>query len=80
VAVFTADFPLNARVGLDLNLSLTHDQPGLELSKAAFILGAGPGATFYFGKWSVSPMVSLCSALGAGGWSLLPAVNVGYTL
>lgn len=75
---FTADFPLGDRVGLDLNVTFIHDQAGTDFAHASFFIGAGPGATFFFGKQAISPFVSVF--YGAGGFSLVPGINFSSTL
>jgi hypothetical protein len=76
---FTADFPLGPRLGFDLNVTLLHDQPGLDIARSAFFLGAGPGLSIFLGAWTISPFVSAFAGLSAGGWSLAPGVNVAWT-
>lgn len=79
VLVLTCDYALSERVGLDLNVALIHDQPGLRFLESQFFLGAGPGVTFFFGKWAVSPFVSFFGGLSAPGLSVVPGVNVART-
>ncbi len=80
VLVGTADFPLSERVGLDLNLALIHDQPGVKFDHADFYVGGGPGLSFFFGKWTVSPYLSIFAGLVTPGASFVPGVNLARTL
>ncbi len=79
VLVGTADFPLGAHVGFDLNLALIHDQPGLHFDKSDFFVGGGPGLSFFFGRWTLSPFVSIFAGLTTPGASVVPGVNVART-
>lgn len=74
----TADFPLTSRLGLDVNVTLIHDQAGTDFARASFFIGGGPGVTFFFGKQAISPFISFF--YGAGGASLVPGINFSSTL
>ncbi len=76
VGAFTADFPVGKIVGIDLVLTLVHDQLGLEFDDAAFYLGLGAGASFLWDEWTLSPSVSVFRGLNVDGWSLVPAFNL----
>lgn len=83
VLTLTFDYSVAPWMGVDLNLGLIHDMEafnfaGPAFAASTFFLGGGPGVTFLFGKWSVSPGVNLFYGLNAPGWALVPAVNVGY--
>jgi hypothetical protein len=80
VAAGTLDFPLSKRVGVDLNLTLIHDMPGVRLADSLFYLGLGPGASIFLGRWAISPYVGFFTGLSAPGWSLVPGLNVACTL
>jgi hypothetical protein len=67
-------------VGFDLNLALIHDQPGVDFSKADLFAGGGPGLSFFFGKWVVSPYVSIFAGLTTPGPSVVFGINVARTL
>ena len=75
-----ADFALNDRLGLDLDVTLLHDQPGAHFEEAALLLGGGVGCSVFLGKWTVSPFVNVFHGLNVPGWSLVPGVNVAFTL
>ncbi len=79
VGVLTLDYGLSDRVGLDLNVAFIHDQPGLKFAEAQFFLGAGPGASFFFGKWTLSPFVNFFGGLTVAGASIVPGLNLGRT-
>lgn len=76
VAVTTLDYALGTRVGLDLNVAFIHDQPGLDFSKAQFFLGAGPGVSIYFGKFTLSPFLNFFAGLTTPGASIVPGINL----
>ncbi len=73
------DFPLSEHLGFDVNLSLTHDQPGLHFAESALFLGAGPGVSIFLGKWTISPYVGFFASLLSPGLSIGPGVNVAWT-
>ena len=76
VAVFTADFPINDHVGLDLNFIVLHDQPGLRFAESQFFIGLGPGATFSYGKWLASLGANVFAGLSVPGFSVGPCLNL----
>jgi len=75
VANGTADFALTPRVGVDLNVTLLHDQAGTDFGDSIFLLGAGPGVSIFAGRYSLSAYVSLFKGLNISGWSLSPGIN-----
>ncbi len=84
VLTLTFDYSIKSWMGVDLNLGLIHDMEafnfaGPAFASSVFFLGGGPGVTFLFGKWSVSPGVNLFHGLNVPGWALVPALNVGYS-
>ncbi len=80
VATVTADWALNSRVGLDLQLALIHDMPGLDFGRSELFGGGGVGCSLFFGRLAVSPFVALFVGLGSGGLSLVPGLNLAWTL
>lgn len=76
----TLDVPLGRLVGVDLNLFLIHDMPGLELPHSIFFLGGGPGLSLFLGRWTLSVSLGLFTALGTWGLSLAPGLNLAWTL
>lgn len=78
VANLVADRALSDRIGLDLNLALTHDQEGNKWDEAAFLFGFGPGASVFLGQWTISPSFCFFRGLNVPGWSFVPCVNVSY--
>jgi hypothetical protein len=80
VAILTADFALSEKLGLDVNVALIHDQPGFRWLESVFYVGGGAGVSFFLGKWTVSPFVNVFATFGASGASVVPGVNVAYTL
>jgi len=79
VLVGTADFPVAEHVGLDANVALIHDQPGLRFNEAVFFVGAGPGVSFFVWKFAFSPYVNFFVGGSPLGFSIVPGVNVAYT-
>lgn len=79
VVVATLDFLVNEHLGIDLNLAFIHDQPGLRFAEADFFLGAGPGFSLLFGKWTISPFLNLFGGLRTDSASLVPGINVSRT-
>lgn len=76
VVVATLDYLVGEHVGLDLNLAFIHDQPGLRFAEAEFYLGAGPGVSFLFGKWTFSPFLNFFGGLRTASASIVPGLNV----
>jgi hypothetical protein len=80
VATLTSDWAMNDWLGLDLGVTLVHDQPGMRLSESLFYLGAGPGFSVFLGPWSLSAYVDGMLGLADGSWSLTPGLNLARTL
>ncbi|MCC6333588.1 MAG: hypothetical protein IT380_06340 [Myxococcales bacterium] len=80
VVVSSLDYVVHEHVGLDVNLVFIEDQPGLRFNEAQLFLGGGPGASFFVGKWTFSVFFSVLGGLNVPGVSLVPGVNVAYTL
>ncbi len=80
VGSLVADFSVNERLGLDLDVTVLHDQAGAAFGQAAFFAGAGGGGSLFFGKWTASVFVNLFHGLNVEGWSLVPGLNVAYAL
>ena len=80
VAAGTADFPLGPHLGVDLNLTFIHDMPGARVADSVFYLGLGPGVSIFLGRWAISPYVGVFTGLSAPGFSLVPGVNVAFTI
>ena len=80
VASLVADWALSDRLGFDLNAALIHDQPGLDFRASEFFIGAGPGVSAFFGKWTASLYVNVFRGLNVDVWSVVPGVNIARTL
>lgn len=78
VANLVLDRPLNDKIGLDLNLALTHDQEGSKWDEAAFLFGFGPGVSVFLGPLTISPSFCFFRGLNVPGWSFVPGVNISY--
>jgi hypothetical protein len=76
VASLVADFPVHARLGLDVDVTLLHDQPGADWRRAEFFLGAGVGFSVFLGRWTISPYVNVFRDLSVEGWALVPGLNL----
>jgi hypothetical protein len=79
VVVATLDYLMSEHVGFDLNLAFIHDQPGLRFAESDFFLGAGPGVSFFIGKWSISPYLNFFGGLRTSSASIVPGLNVART-
>lgn len=80
VFVFDADYALNDLVGLDAQVLLLHDQPGLKFDQSAFFAGVGVGCSFFLGSITLSPFLDVTTQLGAGGLALVPGANAALAL
>jgi hypothetical protein len=78
--VGTADFPVAEHLGLDVNLTLLHDQPGLRFDQSVFFVGLGPGLSVLLGPVTLSAFVSAMLGGSPLGWSVVPGVAFTYTL
>ncbi|MDP2933613.1 MAG: hypothetical protein Q8N81_05810, partial [bacterium] len=80
VGTFTVDFPMNRFVGIDLTTAVVHDQSGTNFAEAVYFAGGGGGISVFLGKWTVSPSVLVLRGVNIPGKSIVPGVNIGYTL
>jgi len=80
VATGTADIALSPRFGFDINVSLIHDQAGTAFGDAIFLIGAGPGASMFAGRYTLSVYVSAFKGINVSGWSVVPGFNVAIAL
>ena len=74
--MFTADFPVHKRLGLDITAMLMHNQTGGDWSRAEVLLGGGPGVSVFLGPWTVSPNALFLYNFMAGGWAFFPGVGL----
>lgn len=79
VGSLVADYRLNEAIGLDLSMTLIHDQDTAKFSDAILLLGGGFGISFFVKQWTFSPSVSFFHGLNVAGWSLVPGLNMAYT-
>lgn len=79
VASLVADFAVHARLGLDVDVVVLHDQPRGDFAAAEFLVGAGGGLSIFLGRWTVSPYVNAFRDLSVAGWALVPGVNLAAT-
>jgi len=79
VATLAIDYGLTKDLGIDLNLALIHDQAGLDFANALFFFGAGPGVSFFLGRFTVSASVGIFRGLNVDAWAVVPALNVAYS-
>ena len=79
VATLVADFQVQRRLGLDLDVTLLHDQPGGDFGAAEFLLGAGAGFSVFVGTRTISPYVNVFRDLSVAGWALVPGLNLATT-
>lgn len=74
------DYALGTLVGLDFAAGVANDVAGFQFDDALYFAGGGPGISFFFGSWTVSPFVNLWANLADGSLALIPGVNISYTL
>lgn len=79
VLSLVADFPVHARVGLDLDVTVLHDQLRGDFGAAEILVGAGVGFSIFVGRWTLSPYLNLFRDLSVPGWALVPGVNLAAT-
>ena len=76
VVSFVNDFPVRDWIGVDLDVTLIHDQPGGDFRKSELLLGAGIGCSFFFGKNALSPFINVFRDLSVAGWAIVPGINL----
>jgi hypothetical protein len=79
VLTLVADFAVHKRLGLDVDLTILHDQPGADAGAAELFLGVGGGFSVFVGRWTISPYVNVFRDLSVGGWALVPGLNLACT-
>jgi len=79
VATLVADVQVQRHLGLDVDVTLLHDQPGGDFGAAEFLLGAGAGFSVFVGTWTFSPYVNVFRDLSVAGWALVPGLNLATT-
>lgn len=79
VAALVADFPVQQRLGLDVGVTLLHDQAGDAWSAAELLVGAGGGFSVYLGRWTISPFVNVFRDLMVDAWVVVPGINFAAT-
>jgi hypothetical protein len=79
VASLVADFAVHRRLGLDVDVTILHDQPGGDFRAAEILLGAGVGFSVFLGQWTVSPFVNVFGDVSVPGWALVPGINFAAT-
>ena len=79
VATLVADFAVHRRLGLDVDVTILHDQPGGDFGAAEFLLGVGGGFSVFVGSWTISPYVNVFRDLSVAGWAVVPGLNLATT-
>src|SRR4051812_38356268 len=79
VATLVADFAVHRRIGLDVDVTILHDQPGGDFGAAEFLVGAGGGFSIFVGTWTLSPYVNVFRDLSVAGWAVVPGLNLATT-
>jgi hypothetical protein len=79
VATLVADFAVHRRIGLDVDVTILHDQPGGDFGAAEFLVGAGGGFSIFVGTWTLSPYVNVFRDLSVPGWAVVPGLNLATT-
>ncbi len=80
VATLVADFAVARRLGIDVDVTLLHDQSGADFGAAELLLGAGAGFSLFVGSWAISPYVNVFRDLSVAGWALVPGLNFAATV
>ena len=80
VGSFTFDFPISKYLGIDLAVTVIHNQSGLDWSTAELLVGPGAGISLFAGPWTISPFLNFFRDLTFPGWVLVPGINAAYTL
>ena len=79
VASLVADFAVHRRLGLDVDVTILHDQSGADFGAAEILVGAGVGFSLFVGTWTFSPYVNVFRDLSVAGWALVPGINLATT-
>jgi|KBSMisStaDraftv2_1062788.scaffolds.fasta_scaffold1192939_1 hypothetical protein len=79
VATLVADFAVHRCIGLDVDVTLLHDQPGGDFGAAEFLVGVGGGFSIFVGTWTLSPFVNVFRDLSVPGWAVVPGLNLATT-
>ena len=79
VLTLVADFAVHKRLGLDVDLTILHDQSGADVGSAELFLGVGGGFSVFVGRWTISPYVNVFRDLSVSGWALVPGLNLART-
>ena len=79
VLTLVADFAVHRRLGLDVDVTILHDQAGADFGAAEFLLGAGVGFSVFVGTWTLSPYVNVFRDVSVAGWALVPGFNLATT-
>ena len=79
VLSLVADFAVHKRIGLDVDVTIIHDQAGTDVAAAEFLVGAGGGFSLFVGHWTISPYVNVFRDLSVAGWALVPGLNLAFT-
>ncbi len=80
IPTLTADFPVHARVGIDLIAMLMHNQTDSDWDHAELLLGGGPGLSIYLGSWTLQPNVIVLYNFMTSGAALFPGMGLARTL
>jgi len=76
LATVVVDTPVSKAVGVDVIVSLAHDQPGARWDDAAFAAGGGFGLSITTAPAVVSPSLLFYADVASGALSVSPGVSV----
>ena len=79
VLTLVADLAVQRHLGLDVDLTILHDQSGADFGAAELLLGAGVGFSVFVGTWTLSPYVNVFRDVSVAGWALVPGINLATT-
>jgi len=80
VGTLVTSFGLGENSAFDVVLTVIHDQPGFDGSKAVFLGGIGAGVSLFWGNWTISPSLNVFQGLNIDDQLFTPLINFGYLL
>lgn len=78
VGTLVTSFGLGENSAVDVIVTLIHDQPGFDGSKAVFLGGIGAGVSLFFGNWTISPSLNVFQGLTISDQLFTPLINFSY--
>ncbi len=72
------DVPVTHRLGIDVIVTLTHDQSGTAWSDSMLFAGGGVGVSISLQSAVLSPSVIVARGINTNGVSVIPGFNLSY--